>query len=58
MKWLYLRRQTSYSRLVIRALLEEDEAIRTLYPLQTVGVTDKPELNVELVARVRAAYET
>jgi len=55
MKTLYNDRPI-HSGLLIRALLEEDEAIRTLYPLQMV--TDKPELNAELIARVRAAYES
>jgi len=57
MKTLYDDRPI-HSGLLIRALLGEDEAIRTLYPLQIVGVTDTPQLNTELIARVRAAYES
>lgn len=57
MKKLYDGRPV-HSGLLIRALLEENEAIRTLYPLQMVGVPDKPELNVELITRMRAAYES
>jgi len=47
-----------HSGLLIRALLGEPDAIRTLYPKNVVGISSKPELDDALVAKTRDAFES
>jgi hypothetical protein len=46
-----------HSGLLIRGLLGESEAIKTLYPFHAVAIPNQPELGEILIAKIRAAYE-
>jgi hypothetical protein len=46
-----------HSGLLIRALLGETDAVRTLYPEHVIGVPNNPGLNQALIAKTRQAYE-
>jgi hypothetical protein len=44
-----------HSGLLIRGMLDESEAIRTLYPLQAMAIPRQPELTDTLIGKIRAA---
>ena len=46
-----------HSGLLIRGLVGESEAIKTLYPLHAMAIPNQPELSDRLIAKVRTAYE-
>jgi hypothetical protein len=46
-----------HSGLLIRGLLGESEAIKTLYPFHAMAIPNQPELGEILIAKIRAAYE-
>lgn len=46
-----------HSGLLLRGLLGDSEAMRTLYPLHAMAIPNQPELSEILVAKTRAAYE-
>jgi len=45
-----------HSGLLIRGLVGESEAIKTLYPFHAMAIPNQPELNERLIARVRTAH--
>lgn len=47
----------THSGLLIRALLGETDAVRTLYPKHVVGISNNPELDESLIAKTHHAYE-
>lgn len=47
-----------HSGLLIRGLLGEPDAVRTLYPKNVVGMPGKPELDDVLIAKTREAFES
>lgn len=44
-----------HSGLLIRGMLDESEAIRTLYPLQAMAIANQPELTDLLIDKIRVA---
>jgi len=46
-----------HSGLLIRGLVGESEAIKTLYPFHAMAIPNQPELSDRLIAKVRTAYE-
>ncbi|MGZ8487898.1 MAG: hypothetical protein ACXWW4_05150 [Candidatus Binatia bacterium] len=46
-----------HSGLLIRGLVGESEAIKTLYPFHAMAIPNQPELSDRLIAKVRAACE-
>jgi hypothetical protein len=46
-----------HSGLLIRGLLGESEAIKTLYPSHAMAIPNQPELGDILIAKIRTAYE-
>ena len=46
-----------HSGLLIRGLVGESEAIKTLYPFHAMAIPNQPELSELLIAKVRTAYE-
>jgi hypothetical protein len=46
-----------HSGLLIRGLVGESEAIKTLYPFHAMAIPNQPELSDRLIAKVRRAYE-
>lgn len=46
-----------HSGLLIRGLLGENDAIKTLYPSHAVAITNQPDLGDVLIAKIRTAYE-
>jgi hypothetical protein len=49
--------QPLHSGLLIRGLLGDCEAVKTLYPAHAMAIPNQPELSELLVAKTRAAYE-
>jgi len=47
-----------HSGLLIRGLLGESEAVKTLYPFHAMAIPDHPELSDILIAKIRTAYES
>ena len=45
-----------HSGLLIRGLVGESEAIKTLYPFHAMAIPNQPELNERLIAKVRIAH--
>jgi hypothetical protein len=46
-----------HSGLLIRGLIGENEAIKTLYPFHAMAIPNQPELNDRVIAKVRTAHE-
>ena len=46
-----------HSGLLLRGLLGDSEAIRTLYPAHAMAIANQPELSEKLIAKTRAAFE-
>ena len=46
-----------HSGLLIRGLIGETEAIKTLYPMHAMAIPNQPELSDKLIDKVRTAYQ-
>lgn len=46
-----------HSGLLIRGLVGDSDAIKTLYPFHAMAIPNQPELNEKLIAKVRTAHE-
>ena len=46
-----------HSGLLIRGLVGETEAIKTLYPMHAMAIPNQPELSDKLIDKVRTAYQ-